>query len=83
MWLTKRTYLSEEKILKLSNVEKGRGYALKKDGEEMASFVMRTEDFNETYSRNISVGDELPRNISIDVPLKFLTTLLVKGKVYN
>ena len=49
----------------------------------MSSFVMRTEDFNETYSRNISVGDELPRNISIDVPLKFLTTLLVKGKVYN
>ena len=83
MCLTKRTYLSEEKILKLSNVEKGRGYALKKDGEEMKSFVINTEHFNETYDRNISVGDESPRNISIDVPLKFLSTLLVKGKVYK
>ena len=81
--MTKRTYYSEEKILKLSNVKKGRGYALKKDGEEMSSFVISTEHLNETYGRNISVGDELPRNISIDVPLNFLATLLVKGKVYK
>ena len=49
----------------------------------MKSFVINTEHFNETYDRNITVGDELPRNISIDVPLKFLSTLLVKGKVYK
>ena len=82
MWLTKRTYFSEEKILKLSNVKKDRVYALKKDGEEMTKFVMNTKHFNEKYYRTIIVGDTKPKNISINVPLKFLSTLLVKGIVY-
>ena len=51
----------------------------------MFKFVVSTEHFNENYDRNIIVGDEgeLPRNISIDVPLKFLSTLIVKGTVYT
>ena len=86
----KRTSLSEDKRLELYNAEKDRGYALKIDGEDirledMFKFVVSTEHFNENYDRNIIVGDEgeLPRNISIDVPLKFLSTLIVKGTVYT
>ena len=82
----KRTSLSEDKILKLYNAEKDRGYALRKDGEDMFKFVVSTEHFSENYYRNITVGNpsnELPRNISIDVPIKFLSTLIVKGTVYT
>ena len=76
---TLRTNFSGEKILEVFNVEKDRGYALKIDGEDNFKFVVSTSHFEEKYDRNISVGDELPRNVSIDVPLKFLSTLLVKG----
>ena len=51
----------------------------------MFKFVVSTEHFTENYDRNITVGNpsnELPRNISIDVPIKFLSTLIVKGTVY-
>ena len=51
----------------------------------MFKFVVSTEHFIENYDRNITVGNpsnELPRNISIDVPIKFLSTLIVKGTVY-
>ena len=81
-WQIKRTHLSEDKILELSNVEKYRGYALKIDGEEMSKFVINTKHFDEKYDRTIIVGDTKPKNISINVPLKFLSTLLVKGIVY-
>ena len=48
----------------------------------MTKFVMNTKHFNEKYYRTIIVGDTKPKNISINVPLKFLSTLLVKGIVY-
>ena len=49
----------------------------------MSGFVISTSNFNETYERNILIGEELPRNVSIDVPLKFMSTLLLKGSVYK
>ena len=76
-------YSSTDKILEVSNVEEDRGYALKIDGEEMFKFVVITTHFDEKYEREIFVGDELPRNILIEVPLKFISTLLVKGTVYK
>ena len=76
-------YSSTDKILELSNVEEDRGYALKIDGEEMFKFVVSTAHFIENYERNILIGEELPRNVSIDVPLKFMSTLLIKGTVYK
>ena len=81
----KRTSLSEDKRLELYNAKKDRGYALKIDGEDIFKFVVSTSNFEENYDRNIIVGDEgeLPRNISINVPLKFLSTLIVKGTVYT
>ena len=80
-------YSSTDKILELSNVEKDRGYALKIDEEEMFRFVISTSHFIENYEKTILITNnyahqELPRNISIDVPLKFISTLLVKGTVY-
>ena len=75
-------YSSTDKILKLSNVEEDGGYALKIGEEEMSRFVISTSNFDEKYERKILVCDELPRNISIYVPLMFLSTLLVKGIVY-
>ena len=74
-------YSSRKKILELSNVEEDRGYALKIDGEEMAKFVINTAHFNDSYTGNITVGGKFARNI--DVPLKFLSTLLVRGTVYT
>ena len=81
---TTAKYSSTDKILELSNIEKNRGYALKIDEEEMFRFVISTSHFYEKYERNIfvCVYDELPKNISINVPLKFISTLLVKGTVY-
>ena len=76
-------YSSTDKRLELSNVKEDRGYALKIDGEEMSKFVVSTAHFIENYERNILIGEELPRNISIDVPLKFMSTLLLKGTVYK
>ena len=45
----------------------------------MFKFVVSTSHFEEKYYRNIIIGDELSRKVSIDVPIKFLSTLLVKG----
>ena len=48
----------------------------------MSKFVPSTENFNYLDTRNITVGDnnyDYGENISIDVPLKFISTLLVKG----
>ena len=81
----KAKYSSTDKILELSNVVKDRAYALKKDGAEMKKFVISIAHFDEKYDKNITVGNpmnELSRNISIDVPLKFISTLLYKGTVY-
>ena len=50
-------YSSIDKILKVSNVEEDRGYALKIDGNEMSKFVPSTENFNYLDTRNITVGD--------------------------
>ena len=75
-------YSSIDKILKVSNAEENRGYALKKDGNEMSKFVTSTENSNYLDTRNITVGDnnyDYGENISIDVPLMFSSTLLVKG----
>ena len=76
-------YSSRDKILELSNVEKDRGYSLRIDEEEMFRIVISTTHFDEKYEREIFVGDELPRNVSIDVSLKFMSTLLLKGTVYK
>ena len=48
----------------------------------MSRFVLSTENFNYLDTRNITVGDnnyDYGENISIDVPLMFSSTLLVKG----
>ena len=74
-------YSSRDKILELSNVEKDRGYALKKEGNEMYKFVVSTTLFDEKYEREIFVDDASTTNVSIDVPLKFMSTLLVRGTV--
>ena len=57
----------------------------------MHKFVVNTAHFDETYEENIFVidGPKLPRRdpprkyFSIDVSLKFMSTLLHKGTVYK
>ena len=49
-------YSSIDKILKVSNVEEDRGYALKIDGNEMSKFVPSTENFNDLDTRHFAVG---------------------------
>ena len=61
----KRTHLTEDKILELSNVKKYRGYALKIDGEVMSTFVVNTAHFDEKYDRTIIVGKTIETGIII------------------